>query len=290
LRDPKIDHKPGHDVVSVCLMHRVRVDFEPAYLLSQRPYRETSQLVEAFTLNHGRVGLVARGVRGPKARQRGVLRPFAPLLLSWISVGDLGTLTGAERSGMPLPLSGERIFFGWYLNELLLRLLQRHIPHEALYAVYENTLAQLPTHNENAEAALRIFEKRLLSELGYAPPLVSEFDATRRYRFDSESDAFVPAHDDDPRAFAAHDLTALRDENLNSREALRAARRLLRSALARQLNGRELETPKLLRAMRRGGFGEVGSNGIPPATRFDAQINELASPYAGSEISDESAS
>ncbi|MDB5988389.1 MAG: recO [Nevskia sp.] len=271
-------------------MNRVRVDFEPAYLLSQRPYRETSQLVEAFTANHGRIGLVARGVRGPKAKQRGVLRPFAPLLLSWTSVGDLGTLTGAERAGMALPLSGERIFFGWYLNELLLRLLQRHVPHEELYAVYQTALAQLPASDQGAEAALRIFEKRLLGELGYAPPLAATFEAGRRYRFDGEHEAFAIAADDDMRAYAGQDLIALRDERLDTRDALRAARRLLRAALARQLGGRELETPKLLRAMRRGGFGEVGSNAIAPATRFDAMLSDAAVPYAGSEVDDEPSS
>ncbi len=255
-------------------MNRVRVEFEPAYLLSQRPYRETSQLVEAFTATHGRIGLVARGVRGPKAKHRGVLRPFAPLLLSWTSVGDLGTLTDVERAGVSLPLSGERIFFGWYLNELLLRLLQRHIPHEDLFGVYEAALAQLPASNPDAEAALRIFEKRLLGELGYAPPLASDFDAARRYRFDAFHDHFELAADSDTQAYLGSDLIALRDEQLQTRESLRAARRLLRGALARQLGGRELETPKLLRAMRRGGFGEVGSNSIPPATRFDALLNE----------------
>ena len=78
----------------------------------------------------------------------------------------------------------------------------------------------------------------------------------------------------DAQAYLGSDLIALRDEQLQTRESLRAARRLLRGALARQLGGRELETPKLLRAMRRGGFGEVGSNSIPPATRFDALLNE----------------
>ncbi|MDE0854184.1 MAG: recombination protein O N-terminal domain-containing protein, partial [Nevskia sp.] len=73
-------------------MTRYRIEFEPAYLLAQRPYRESSQLLEVFSRNHGRVGLVARGARGPRSRLRGVLQLFTPLLLSWSESGELGTL------------------------------------------------------------------------------------------------------------------------------------------------------------------------------------------------------
>ncbi len=149
---------------------RTRIEFEPAYLLVQRPYRETSQLLEAFSAGHGRLGLVARGARGPRSRLRGLLQPFTPLLLSWTESGELGTLTGAESGGAAPTLLGERVFHGWYLNELLiLKLLQRHDAHPRLYQDYVAALGELG--GKQAEAALRIFEKRLLIELGYALPL-----------------------------------------------------------------------------------------------------------------------
>lgn len=221
------------------------IDFEPAYLLSTRPYRETSLLLEAFTAGHGRVGLVARGARGPKSRQRGLLQAFRPLLLSWRETGELGSLNGAESAGAPTELSGERVFHGWYLNELLLKLLQRHDLHADLYRSYVRALARLAS--DAAEPALRRFEKQLLAELGYALPLDADFDPALRYHFDGES---APRVTLESGGFAGSSLIALRDERFEGREVLRDARRILRAALARQLGGRELETPRLLRAMR----------------------------------------
>ncbi|MBV8063410.1 MAG: DNA repair protein RecO [Nevskia sp.] len=226
---------------------RQRIEFEPAWLLTQRPYRESSLLLEAFSPGHGRVGLVARGARGPRSKLRGVLQLFTPLLLSWTEAGELGTLTAAEAAGAAVPLAGERVFHGWYLNELLLRLTERHDAHPGLYRDYAAALARLP--GADGEAALRIFEKRLLAETGYALPLPERLEPDRRYRFDLERGA-SPAGAADPDSYAAATLLGLRDERLETREALREARKLLRAALRRQLGGRELETPRLLRQLR----------------------------------------
>jgi len=226
---------------------RNRIEFEPAYLLAQRPYRETSQLLEVFTPNHGRVGLVARGARGPRSKLRGTLQLFSPLLLSWSESGELGTLRAAESDGAAVALAGERVFHGWYVNELLLKLTERHDPHPRLYRDYAMTLAQLP--GDGNEAALRVFEKRLLAEMGYALPLSRELEPLRRYRFDPEQGA-QPADPGDADSFAGASLIALAEERLETRQALRDARKLLRAALRCQLAGRELETPRLLRAAR----------------------------------------
>ncbi|MDB5977714.1 MAG: repair protein RecO [Nevskia sp.] len=226
---------------------RARIEFEPAYLLAQRPYRESSQLLEIFTRNHGRVGLVARGARGPRSKLRGVLQMFTPLLLSWTESGELGTLTAAESDGPTAELSGERVFHGWYVNELLLKLTGRHDPHPWLYRDYIVTLAELP--GSGGEAALRIFEKHLLAEMGYALPLTADLEPLRRYHFDPERGARA-AGAADADSYAGASLIALAEERLETREALRDARKLLRIALHHQLAGRELETPRLLRALR----------------------------------------
>lgn len=226
---------------------RTRIEFEPAYLLAQRPYRESSQLLEIFTRNHGRVGLVARGARGPRSKLRGVLQMFTPLLLSWSESGELGTLIAAETDGATAELSGERVFHGWYVNELLLKLTGRHDPHPWLYRDYIMTLAELP--GAGGEAALRIFEKHLLTEMGYALPLTAELEPQRRYHFDPEQGP-RPVNGADLDSYAGASLIALAEERLETREVLRDARKLLRAALQRQLAGRELETPRLLRALR----------------------------------------
>jgi len=226
---------------------RTRIEFEPAYLLAQRPYRETSQLLEIFTPEHGRVGLVARGARGPRSKLRGTLQLFSPLLLSWSESGELGTLRAAESDGAAIPLAGERVFHGWYVNELLLKLTERHDPHPRLYRDYVMTLAGLP--GDEAEAALRVFEKRLLAEMGYALPLSRDLEPLRRYHFDPERGA-RPAGPGDADSYSGASLMALAEERIETRQALRDARKLLRAELRRQLAGRELETPRLLRAAR----------------------------------------
>src|ERR1051326_3923159 len=129
----------------------LRVQLEPSYLLSVRPYRETSALVEALTRGYGRIGVVARGARGPKSRLRGVLQPFRRVLLSWSERGELGTLSAAELEG-GVPPDGEAVLSGWYLNELLLRLLPRRDPHPEVFDDYAAALAALG--GEAAEGAL----------------------------------------------------------------------------------------------------------------------------------------
>lgn len=221
------------------------IQLEPAYLLAVRPYGDTSLLLEAFTSAQGRLGLIARGARGPRSKLRGSLQPFAPLLLSWRSAGDLGTLTGAEAQAPPVPLAGERIFFGWYLNELLTRLLQRHDAHPKLYAVYATLLPELAGSELRAQVALRLFEKRLLADVGYGLLLSDQIDASGRYRYDWDRGP-VP----DARGYAGSSLIALRDERLDDALNRRDARHLLREAIRRQLGGRELQTAALLRQLR----------------------------------------
>jgi len=221
------------------------VQLEPAYLLSVKRYRETSALLEAFTRSHGRVGLVARGARGERSRLRGVLQPFQPLLLSWHEGGELGTLRAAEPAGAAPVLRGEAVFSGWYLNELALRLLQRRDAHPLLFDAYAAALGGLG--GAGAEAALRIFEKRLLAEIGYGLHLPQ---AGAGEWLEPEGDGAWRVAEPGPRAYAGASLQALAEERLDSPQALRDARRLLRAALARHLGERQLRTPRLLRAMR----------------------------------------
>lgn len=227
-------------------MSRHSVDLEPAFILSQRPYRDSSRLLEVLTLHHGRIGLVARGVRARKSRLGAALQSFAPMLLSWRAAGELGTLRAAEPRGPAVPLSGERIFYGWYLNELLLRLLPRDDPHPVLYALYETLLPQLTDEDAQAQIALRLFEKRLLADLGYALNLPLSLDPRRRYRYEPDSG---PIADGDGISGAS--LIALRDERFDSIEVLRDARRVLRAALRAHLGDRELTSARLLRELRR---------------------------------------
>jgi DNA repair protein RecO (recombination protein O) len=143
------------------------VDSRPAYVLHTYPYRETSLIVETYVSDHGRLPLMARGARRPKSSVRGVLLPFQPLLVSWSGKRELRTLTRAEWRGGYTPLKGQPLICGFYLNELLLKLLPRDDPHEELFETYEHTLEALATGGDPS-ALLRRFEIALLRELGYA--------------------------------------------------------------------------------------------------------------------------
>ncbi len=224
-----------------------RIQLEPAWVLSLRPYRETSALLEVLSSRHGRVGLVARGVRGAKSKLRGLLQPFAPLLMSWSDRGELGTLGAVEAGGAATPLKGEAIFSGWYLNELVLRLLQRNDPHPSLFHDYSETLTALATGT--AARALRIFEKRLLSELGYGVHLPEGLTAEGWYAFEPASGLRV-AEGPGSNCYRGASLLEMERESFANLDTLRDARRLLRSALEPHLNGRALRTPEMLRALR----------------------------------------
>ncbi|MBA4286145.1 MAG: DNA repair protein RecO [Xanthomonadaceae bacterium] len=230
-------------------MSDVRIELEPAWLLSQKPYRETSELLEVLTLRRGRVGLVARGLRGPRARQRGVVGLFRPLLLSWIEKGDLGTVTAIEADGPEVHLPGERMLHGWYLNELLLKLLHRHDPHPGLLADYAAAVIRLGGDEITAEAALRIFEKRLLEQLGYGLPLDESIDPQAWFRF-RPGEGFVRCEPGDRGALAGASLLALHREQLSTPAELEDTRRLMRMALEPHVPRTSLRTPGLLRHLR----------------------------------------
>src|SRR5260370_33338727 len=144
---------------------RERRDDQQAFVLHAYAYRETSLIVEVLTQGYGRVALVARGAKRPRSELRGVLQAFQPLTLSWAGSGELKTLIHAEwRGGLPL-VCGSALLCGFYLNELLLKLLPREDPHPRLFDAYESALSRLA--NGAAQApVLRPFELRLPAALG----------------------------------------------------------------------------------------------------------------------------
>lgn len=145
-------------------------DNEPAFILHTYPWRETSLIVETFSRHYGRLALVARGARRPLSSIKSRLLAFQPLDLSWFGKGGLRTLHAAEWQGGDLRLQGRALMCGFYLNELLLKLLPPDDPHERLYDAYAATLSRLSAEVE-PEPTLRGFELILLSELGYAQTL-----------------------------------------------------------------------------------------------------------------------
>ena len=234
----------------------MQIVLQPAFVLHRRPYRDTSLLLEAWTLEQGRLGLVARGVRTRRSRWQGLLQPFQPLLLSGSGKGELLTLTTAEEAGRPLPPPPARWLSGLYVNELLLRLLPRHDPHPGLFAAYQTVLEALADPSTE-EAALRIFETRLLAALGYGLLLDTDTDsgapitAERVYRYVLEQGPCSLARTAVGILISGKSLLALRQEKLADAGVLREAKRLTRAALSVYLQGRPLQTREVLAALQR---------------------------------------
>lgn len=237
-------------------VNNARVNLQPAYVLHHRPYRDSSLLLEMFTPEYGRVGLVARGARAAKSRLHGVLQPFQPLLVSWVGRGELATLCGAEAHGMTQRLNGRSLISGFYLNELLLRLLTRHDAHPALFDIYRETLHRI---SDEEQRALRIFEKHVLKEIGYALVLDHEaekgapIEPDKMYTYRLERGpvlypALCPAVEGQGVGMVLRgaSLLSLMHEELRDEQALREIKPLMRAALALYLGGKPLQSRALL--------------------------------------------
>jgi len=228
---------------------RQRVDGAAAFVLHAYPYSETSLIVEIFAREQGRLALLARGARRPRSALRGVLMAFQPLELSWFGGGEVKTLAKAEWVGGMALLKGASLLLGYYLNELLLKLLPREDAHAVLFDAYASALAAL-ARGATATAELRRFEKTLLRELGYGLGL--EHDAAgepvvadRQYRYLIERGA-VPADEASAgQPVAGRTLLDLAADNYADARTLAEGKQLMRYLLGHYLAGQPLQTRRV---------------------------------------------
>lgn len=230
----------------------MRITLQPAFVLHSRPYRETSVLLDLFAQDHGRITVIARGVRQNQSRLKPLLQPFIPLLISWHGKGELGTLTTAEANGYQTRLQGECLLSGLYLNELLMRVLPKFDPQPQLYTIYQNTLIELQADSLQ-QKTLRLFEKKLLDELGYGLQLKHDvasrnpFSPDKYYHFHAEH-GFELCEENvlvTVNVFSGKSLLALAAEQLTDENSLRDAKRLMRLAMAPLLGQHQLNSRKL---------------------------------------------
>ncbi|MCI0590943.1 MAG: DNA repair protein RecO [Gammaproteobacteria bacterium] len=222
--------------------------------MHRRSYRETSVLLEVFSAEQGRVALVARGVRQTRSRYRNILQPFWRLQISWFGKGELGTLTAVEPDAPFRPLIGRQLIAGFYLNELLLRLLHRHESHRELFNAYDDAIAQLSTP-EDEERVLRVFEKRLLQATGYGLRLDHEvqsgkaIDPEERYYYQVDTGP-LEAVPNGAEYIKVHGRTllAIAAERFDGDDVLREAKQLMRLVLARYVGTKPLFSRELYHA------------------------------------------
>jgi DNA repair protein RecO (recombination protein O) len=232
-----------------------RVQLAPAFVLHQRPFRDSSLIVEVFARDYGRLTVFAHAAR--RARSRfAALQPFRALLLSWSGRGEAPQLTAAENAGANFVMPPAHLLSAFYLNELLIKLVTRHDPHPQLFDRYQETLAQL-SQGVQPETLLRQFEARLLQFIGYGLNLDAEADTGQavrgdaHYHFHPGVHGFVIAEPGSEGAIPGgmlHRLAA--GTGFEGDVELRQARTLMRAALDHCLEGRELTTRTVARSLR----------------------------------------
>ncbi|HET6471368.1 MAG TPA: DNA repair protein RecO [Pseudomonadales bacterium] len=226
-----------------------RIADEPAYVLHARPYRETSAIVDLLTLRFGRVSAVARGVRGGR-RGASPPRPFSRLAVACSGRAQLLTLNAFDVHTHRW-LTGDALYAGLYLNELLLRLLRDDDAHPAVFDGYERALDAL---DADAEPALRRFERLLLKECGYEITFdcdadsgaIVEADACYRFVPDVGFQAVDEAADQ-RHVFAGATLHAIDRDDYADADVRRAAKQIMRRALAPHLGDRPIGSRALYR-------------------------------------------
>jgi len=255
----------------------VRVELQPAYVLHSRPYRDTSLLLDLLTPDWGRLSAVAKGVRRGKSQRRPLLNPFIPLLVSFQGRSNLQTLTGVEAEGPGHGLQGLALYSGFYLNELLVRLVGEWDANPAIYNDYRKVLCRLAQlgsqragaddpqsdfpKSDSPEPILRLFEWNLLSHLGYGIDFVREaqtgaaIEPDSLYQFDPEAGFIGPLarerQDPDSMAraglFRGEDLLACDREDFSRPPTRVAAKRLSRLMLQPLLGARPLKSRELFK-------------------------------------------
>lgn len=228
-----------------------RVEQQPGWVVHRRPWRESSLLVEFFAREYGRIGLVARGARSARSAWRGLAEPFVPLVASWSRRGEMGTLTSLESAGPRRVLTGRALWCGLYVNELLLRLLQRDDPHPDVFDACDIVLGGLADGDEPQSMLLRRFELALLQGMGVAPDFGFDaaageaIEADGLYHLQPEV-GFVPVDRPGPGVFGGTAIRSIAAGSTDDRETAREMRELMRLLIDHQLAGRELASRRLL--------------------------------------------
>lgn len=221
-------------------MSRAEHDLQPAWLLHRRPFRNTSLIVELFLPRQGRVGAVVRGGRKDPS-----LSPFRPLLVELKPSGEMYSLRACEPRGPALNLQGKALYCGFYVNELLTRLLHRDDPHPDLWPLYEQTLEAL-CQGALLDVVLRQFEIGLLEEMGYGIDLGHDIQgepvrANCYYQLNPEQ-GLLSAN----KGYSGADLLAMLNGDWQA-DTRRTARQLCRALLAPHLGDRPLKSRELFR-------------------------------------------
>ena len=199
---------------------------------------------------------MAKGARRPMSVLRGVLMAYQPLLVDWSGGGEVKTLVRAEWVGGQPMLAGRGLLCGYYLNELLVKLMPREDAHPELFDSYATTIAQLPAQTR-FEPLLRQFELTLLTQLGYGVPLAREADsgapieASVDYRFIIDRGPVrATSADDASVAVSGQTLIDMAASRFDSARTLQQSKMLLRQLIQHHLGGQTLQSRRVFKELQ----------------------------------------
>ncbi len=237
--------------------HQV-IEGEPAYLIHQRPYSETSQIINLFSRHYGRVDAIAKGSKRPKSKFKSFLQPFSPILVSWSGRSQLKTLRSVDiNSGKQSNVSRKHLMSAFYLNELILSFLTTADPYPDLFDAYSLAINNL-SNVDSGEIILREFEIQLLTEIGYAINFRTEAMSSKKiepnllYRFIAE-EGFVSAVTASARdtLIKGSVIQSIDRRDFSQPETMRAAKTIIREAVKYHLSGKELNTKKVVKSLKK---------------------------------------
>lgn len=229
-----------------------RVVLEPIFVLHSRAYSNTSLIVECLTMRYGKVSMMARSARGLKSRYQGKLQCFVPMLASWSGARELKNLGTVELCSTPYHFNSRVLMCAFYLNELLVRLLQRDDPCPQVFTLYQMTLNALEK-GELLQQALRCFEKKLLELIGYGLSLTHDsasgapVEPECYYQYYPEY-GLVKLDDNDGGiyTFSGASLLALDCDKLYAKQELSDSKRLMRLVISKYIGQKPLKTREIM--------------------------------------------
>lgn len=227
---------------------RVNED-DAAFVLQSWNWKETSLLVEFFTLKHGKVLAVARGAKRPGSHFRGLLTPFSPLKIGFSGTNEVKNLLRVQWLGGFFPIEGDALFSAFYVNELLIRLLAREDEMSDLFASYVRVLEKLADSDANHEVALRIFELELMERLGYGLPVTGEpwyWDGAELKPWSRDvvqTDRYI--------VISAEMIEKLHNRDFRSKDTLSFAKQLMRRMISHYAGEKPLNTRRIFEELKK---------------------------------------
>lgn len=216
-----------------------------AFLLHSRPYKENQLLLDLLTEHDGKISALIFSGNSLKSNKKSILQPFSPLRIAYKGHTALKKITLVEAASKSYHFQGNYLYSGFYLNELIVRLLGENIPCQILYQQYQLSLLAL-NEKQNIEEILRCFEMVLLEELGQTIDFSDILNSNAKHFYYITEQGFIPAINKlSQPCYDKEHLLAIAEQNFSKKEVLYTFKLLMRQIMAPLLGNKPLNSRKL---------------------------------------------